>query len=397
MRVLLVSDPPNIPGAYGIQSGMLARWLNDHGHPALYFGTTYYGAPFDYHGVQVVGGAARGDLFGDTLVNHYAAQHNADIIITMKDPYVYSGDALRRLSRPWVPVTPVDTEPLSVALKNQLAFATLPVALTQNGKAMMEAEGIQAAYAPHAIDTAFWCPGDKAEARARLNLPPDAFVVAFVGQNNSRPPRKSLTQVLLTWQVMIDQVGWTDAVLYLHTCLTTQYGGINARGMIETIQLSPANLHYTDPDIYDTAAIPPTFIRDIYRAADVLLNPSMGGGFELCAVEAQACGTPVIGCQFTAMRETIGAGWFIPLGPQTGETVWSSLGAFRMRPTRLGILSALRKAYEARGDQELREIAVKFAQRYSAETVYDTYWTPIMDQLKTLLVDGVLEPGRETA
>jgi len=396
MRILFVSDPPNIPGAYGIQGGMLAAWLQAHGHEVLYFGTTYYGAPFEHQGVRVVGGASRGDLFGDALVNHYAAAHDADLIMTLKDVYVYSGDTLKRLARPWVPITPIDTEPLSMAVKNQLAYATLPIAITRVGQQMMTDEGIRAAYAPHAIDTTFWTPGDRAESRARLGLPEDIFVAAFVGSNNSHPSRKALDQVLLAWSIFLEQ-GHPDAVLYLHTSLDTKYGGLNVRGLIETIQLPTVNLRATDQALYDTAAVPPEHLRDIYRAADVLVNPTMGGGFELCGVEAQACGTPVITCEFTAMRETVGAGWRIPLGPTTGEAVWSSLGAFRMRPTRLAIIEALKLAVAAQHDASMRETARAFAQRYSADTVYDTYWPPILDNLEALLVRGELEQERVLA
>lgn len=283
MRILFVSDPPNIPGAYGIQGGQLAGWLHAHGHPVLYFGTTYYGAPFEHRGVTVVGGASRGDLFGDTLIAHYAAQHEADIIVTLKDVHVYSPDTLRRLPRPWVPIVPIDTEPVSVAVKNQLAYATAPVALTRVGQQMLAAEGIRAFYAPHAIDTDFWCPGDRTAARERLGLPQDVFVAAFVGANNDRPSRKSIDQILLSWSIFLEQSEHRDAVLYLHTSLGTRYGGFNISAMIETIQLPPANLRATNQDAYDTGSILPEVVRDIYRAADVLVNPSMGGGFEPAA------------------------------------------------------------------------------------------------------------------
>lgn len=91
------------------------------------------------------------------------------------------------------------------------------------------------------------------------------------------------------------------------------------------------------------------------------------------------------------MRETVGAGWRIPLGPNTGETVWSSLGAFRMRPTRLAIVEALKRAAAGRDDQGMRETARAFALQYSTATVYDTYWPPIMAELEALLVRGELE------
>ena len=390
-----MSDSPMVPGAYAIQTKMLAAWLKENGHEVLIFGTTYYGARFEYDGVPVVGGAVHQDLFGDGMINYYAMQHGADFILTMKDPYVYSGNTLRGLCRPWIPVVPLDTEPMNIATKYQLAFATLPIAVTRGGQQMMKDEGIRALYAPHAIDTEFWTPGDKAAARAELQIPQHGFIAAFIGQNNSNPSRKSLDQIVLSWHVFHEQ--HPDSLLFLHTSLSAKYGGINLEGMIKAIRLPENSFRATKQTDYDTGNIPAEHLRTIYRAADVLINPAMGGGFELCGVEAQACGTPVITSNFTGMRETVGVGWKIVPGNGTGELIWSALGAFRMQPSKKAILDALTLAYNSRDQADtLSDAAHKFAQRYSKATVFDTHWKPALAEIEALLKGADLEHGRDT-
>jgi hypothetical protein len=199
MRVLFVSDSLTVPGAYAIQGRLYAKYLQSLGHEVLYFGTTYYGAPINYDGVQMVGGAARGDLAGDGLIDHYAKQFQADVIITFKDLYVYHPDTLRNLSLPWVPIVPIDTEPVNASTLSQLRYAALVIAVSKNGQQLLTEQHVPALLAPHVIDVDYWTPGDKVAARIKLGLPTDQFIAAFVGQNNSKPSRKNLDHIVLAW------------------------------------------------------------------------------------------------------------------------------------------------------------------------------------------------------
>jgi glycosyltransferase involved in cell wall biosynthesis len=92
----------------------------------------------------------------------------------------------------------------------------------------------------------------------------------------------------------------------------------------------------------------------IYSAMDVLLNPAMGEGFGITVLEAQACGTPAIVTEFSAMKEVCAAGWHVKWDPYwTGQNSWMAT------PDVDDIVSALEECYGLpdRQRQQLSEAA----------------------------------------
>jgi len=387
MKILVVSDPPMEPSSYGGQVAQLVPRLEAAGHEITVYGLSYHGQAMDYNGISIIGG--NGDIRGEHM-GLYAQRVEADIILTLKDPYIFDTRVLKSLSVPWVPWVAIDTEPMSAKLVGYMAWALQPLAMSRNGQTLMAEQSIQAAYAPPGIDTAFWTPGTQQEARARLGLPQDVFIAAFVGANQTNPSRKSLDQVILAWQLFLEtHPGQREAVLVLHTNLGDSQGGIYAKGMLQALNLSERNWRASDQLLYAAGYITREYVRDIYRAADVLLNPAMGRGFELCIAEAQACGTPAISCNWTAMRETNWSGWQID-ERAGGELFWCDLGAFRFRPRRVAIAKCLHMALEKRGDARIQEAARAGALRYDIERVTREHWLPILAGIERLL-GGVLD------
>jgi glycosyltransferase involved in cell wall biosynthesis len=119
------------------------------------------------------------------------------------------------------------------------------------------------------------------------------------------------------------------------------------------------------------------FMSAIYNAFDVLLNPSMGEGFGVPIVEAQACGVPVIVSDHSAMSELVGPGWLVE-----GDPWWDALQeSFFFMPHIEAVRERLDGAYGAAGDTRLRDEAWEFAQDYDANRVATEYWVPTLDGL----------------
>jgi D-inositol-3-phosphate glycosyltransferase len=135
------------------------------------------------------------------------------------------------------------------------------------------------------VDLEAFTPGDRDAARAVLGIAPDERVVAFVGRIQ---PLKA-PDVLLRAAAKLAPAGETGRLRVLVA------GGPSGSGLAEpdTLVRLAAELGITDRVTF----LPPQSreqLVNVYRAADLVAVPSYSESFGLVAVEAQACGTPVV-------------------------------------------------------------------------------------------------------
>ena len=138
------------------------------------------------------------------------------------------------------------------------------------------------------VDLAAFTPGDRQAARAALGLAPDLPVVAFVGR----------IQPLKAPDVLLRAAARLPGV---HVLIA---GGPSGSGLIPRpgaggLTTADGLVHLAaELGITDRVTFLPPQSRDelvrVYRAADVVAVPSYSESFGLVAVEAQACGTPVV-------------------------------------------------------------------------------------------------------
>jgi D-inositol-3-phosphate glycosyltransferase len=150
------------------------------------------------------------------------------------------------------------------------------------------------------VDLAMFTPGDKRAARAALGIPGDEPIVAFVGRIQ---PLKA-PDVLLRAVARLATAGRSSATGDRGPVRVVIAGGASGSGVVTRPDTgSAANPEglvrlAEDLGITDRVTFLPPQSRDrlvdVYRAADVVAIPSHAESFGLVAVEAQACGTPVI-------------------------------------------------------------------------------------------------------
>lgn len=275
------------------------------------------------------------DSNSNDIVQGHANDWEADVIVSLYDawPLKFAG-----LKTPWIAWAPVDHQPAPPAVVEALKPAAAVVAYSQFGQHALRQAGLDAHYIPHGVDTAFFQPDDQRAARERLGLPADRFIAGFVGANNYFPSRKCIPQVLQAFAEF--RRVCPDALLYLHTEETGARKGIRLRPLLGELELTAEHVRVVDQYHY-LLGCPPEYMRDVYNAMDVLLSPSMGEGFGLPIMEAQACGTPVIATDWTSMTELVSGGWVIT----DYERWWSPQQAWQVIPHVRAIAEALLDAY----------------------------------------------------
>ena len=134
---------------------------------------------------------------------------------------------------------------------------------------------------PPAVEHAFFAPGDRAGARRAVGLPVDRPVVLFVGR------LQPLKAPDLAIGALAGLTTHRDAVLVV-------IGGASGAGSdVDASRRLAAELGVADR-VRFVAPLPHHILSSWYRAADVVVVPSRSESFGLVALEAAACGVPVV-------------------------------------------------------------------------------------------------------
>jgi D-inositol-3-phosphate glycosyltransferase len=158
------------------------------------------------------------------------------------------------------------------------------------------------------VDGRIFAPRPKPEARVRLKLG-ERRLVLFVGRLQPfKGPDVAIRAFAMARARAPEVAG--DAVLWVVGGPSSEAGGRDEPAHLSSLA---ASLGVADR----VAFFPPQpheRLADFYSAAEVVLVPSRSESFGLVALEAQACGTPVIGAAAGGMRYAVvdgGSGFLV--------------------------------------------------------------------------------------
>jgi D-inositol-3-phosphate glycosyltransferase len=148
------------------------------------------------------------------------------------------------------------------------------------------------------VDLSTFRPGPAKAARRRLGLPEDGHVIVFAGRIQ---PLKAPDVVL---HAVAALVGDCPA---LASALTVAFvGGPSGTGRADPDRLTEVSRALGIGGIVRVEPpCPQAELADWYRAATVVMVPSCSESFGLVAVEAQACGTPVVAASVGGLRTAV--------------------------------------------------------------------------------------------
>ena len=147
-----------------------------------------------------------------------------------------------------------------------------------------------------AVDHAFFAPGNRAQARRAIGLPEDPQILLFVGRIQAL---KGLDVAIAAFAQIED----IDALLVV----VGGPSGPEGEAEHARVEKLAADLGVADRIVWREPQ-PHELLSTYYRASNVVMVPSRSESFGLVALEAAACGTPVVAAAVGGLRTLVDHG-----------------------------------------------------------------------------------------
>jgi glycosyltransferase involved in cell wall biosynthesis len=285
------------------------------------------------------------------------------------------------MEKKWVAWFPIDSEPIPPLVLEKVKQAFHRIVWTEFAKREMDKTGLDYDYIPYGIDTDLFKPSDRVKARETARIPQDKFVVGMVAMNKGYPPRKAFYQNIAAFKQLHDK--HRDTVLYMHTADGTRPNGesIDLVTYCKSLGLKIGeDVMFADQYSY-VLGYPDEAMVTLYNCMDVHLLVSMGEGFGMPQLEAQACGVPVICGDWTTMPELCFSGWKVDR--KDAEPFYTLQNAYQFLPHVGAIADKLEQAYKMQGNADYNKRARMGAMRYDIDRVVKNHWVPVLAKIET--------------
>lgn len=383
LRLLYSSNAPWSRSGYGVQGASLLPRLAQ----LPQFGGKEAIGIFAWFGLQ--GGIhtvddftiypAGQDSYGNDIIKSHTHHHKANIVITLIDAWVLRNTAENVAPALWLPWLPIDHDPVPAKVLEAIQGAHMPLTYSKWGAQMLTDAGVTNEYIPHGIETGVYRISDEPDKvagfkRSIFGGEDAGHLTVMVAANKGYPDRKAFQVQLRAWAAFAKDK--PNARLYIHTEPTPMYGGLNLPILVGHLGIADRVIF---PDRYQNfLGFPDTYMALMYNAADVLLAATMSEGFGIPIIEAQACGTPAIVTDFSAMPELVR--WGYKVTPR--DIFWTPMDAWQAWPDVDGIRDALQALYEEPTDHDkARRTQAAIHEEYSWDSIVRDQWAPLMERL----------------
>ena len=184
------------------------------------------------------------------------------------------------------------------------------------------------------VDLYTFTPGQgRSAARTVVDLPQDSLVVSFVGR--IQPHKGPEVLIRATSELL------KHSPLLRHRLIVNIIGGASGANTEEVDRLKELATWLAIDDVVRFAPpVPRADLAQWYRAADLVVVPSYSESFGLVALEAQACGTPVVATAVGGLRTAVADGISGVLVDGHDPKAWSSvISRLLQEPQRRVLLS----------------------------------------------------------
>ena len=391
MRVGFVSAPLTSTTGYGKVTKEVCFRLADMGYEvvnvggrltSVVLGEKFYAWTPEGNRVLVV------PVFGQTgdkaTLEHYIGRYNLDVIISLYDAYVLN---FGKPSKPWAAQIPIDTH-LTSSWTRYVLNADYLVSMSWFGyeELLKCFPDFMVRHIPHGCSPSVFRPRsdeERLEIRRKWGIPENVVLYLSVAANWGE--RKCLPQLLIAFKRLLKT--HKDVMGYLYTNLRERCPqGYDLMTFAEQLGIADRVLGPKFNPMLDS--VEDETLAELYAASDVLVNVSLGEGFGLSIIEAQACGIPVIATNYSSMTELVqDRGWLVETVPRDvweDVPVWIPLLARYPVPNLNSLLKCMNDAYDnPERRKDYGKASRKFALNYS--------WEKLMPKWDKLIKEMVEE------
>jgi D-inositol-3-phosphate glycosyltransferase len=245
-----------------------------------------------------------GDSFGIERVKTLIEALGPDLFVVMNDPWNIPTYVAVAGNTPTLGIVAVDGWNCRGAGMNGLAHAVFWTAFGAT-QARLGGYAGPASVIPLGVDLDCYRPGDQAEARRTTGiaraleargLPADTCIVGVCGRNQDRKRLDLTLQYFADW---IHARGVSDAVLWLHVAPT----GDDAYDLGQLASYYRISNRVFVPGVDVGHGLAERDLARVMTAWDLYWTTTQGEGWGLPALEAMACGVPVLAPDWAALGE----------------------------------------------------------------------------------------------
>jgi len=246
--------------------------------------------------------------FGEQRIREIVEREQPDIVFSLNDPWITSSqynqikDLHQQKKFKFVGYLTMDSYNWIGGIDPHINEWDSLIAFTEFGAHEFLKAGIQrpVTIIPHGLDTDVFYPMDKAEARKKLGLPEDIFIVLNANRNQFRK-RQDITITGFSKFA----AGRDDTRLYMHCGLKDQGWDLMQLFGREMLKqgLDPNNRIIMTTNSPNPPNVSVEMLNTIYNAADVSVNSCKGGGWELVNFESAACRVAQVVPDHTSTKE----------------------------------------------------------------------------------------------
>jgi len=393
MSILWHSVAPHVRSGYGTVTRNITTRIKKEGYPIVC--SAYYGLMeggiVKINDIPVIP-SVYGDVLGQQTVPYLTQRFNFNLQILHSDFWVF--DWFTKLPHP-ILYGPIDHINYPAGYKEILKHFEDVILLTDFARKEVERDGIRCKVFPHGVDTKIFKPMEKVVCRGRYNFRDDAFIIGIVAANADPEPRKGWDSAFNGLRIFLER----NPDAKKNTFIFAYTKPFDPRGFDLGNLARMCGVYgkvYFPEHFAPLIGISDEEMAMLMNCFDVLLSSSRREGFGLPIIEAQACGIPVIGTNFSSIPELLGYGkhgWLI----KQKSWAYTPINGKCVIPDEKDIAKKIEEAYfNDKLRRKYGRIAHKFAQKFDWDKLMREQWIPYLQSKERLFQgkENVIDIGK---